>query len=210
MKTIIKKIIIVVISLLCIIFMLSTLSACSLEKVDVNAMQYEGAYSFDKTTNNDLLHLGGGTIRYYIDPSVQGDYRKIAEHAIEKANSLTSKISIKITDSPDSNFYFSVVSLDHKNPEVNAMNYRSYIPETGEIVKSNIQFVSKNLDNKSLEYKKHTALHEMLHTFGLGHIEAKEMIGKTLMTATHPEEQKYQMDDYSEFDRANIIWKYGI
>lgn len=184
------------------------LTACKGDQTELMEQYgYENAY--DVTVKGDSLYLEPQTISYYISPTIQGDYRIIAEYAVTMANMLTSNIKITITECCDSDFVFSVVTSDPKYPSVNAINYRIYKPSTGEIVSSNIEFVSDYLGGKSLNYKKQVALHEMLHTFGIGHAEADEMIGYTVMIVPHPEQERYQVTNYSDFDKANIVWKYG-
>ncbi|MDR0751071.1 MAG: M57 family metalloprotease [Christensenellaceae bacterium] len=167
---------------------------------------YGEAKAYNKTQSGAIRHLPYGTISYYIPSSVAGSYKTISEYAIAKANTLTSTITITTTTASNSSFKYSIVST--YSDGTNAYNTTRFSATTGVISGSTITYVKSALDSKNLQYKKHTALHELGHTFGLCHIEATEMAGWTVMISPHPA-TKYELDDYSEFDRYNVEWQYG-
>ncbi len=166
--------------------------------------------AFMKTSGGKVLHLANGTTTYYIQPAVSGDYKTISEYAAAKANTLTSAVSIctsTLTADSSSSFLFSVQSYSSSDKKANATNFLNSSSK-GVVIFSEIRYSSENLERKTMQYKKHTALHEMGHTFGLGHVTDSILNGYTVMLAEHPS-SKYELDDYGEFDRANIEWLYG-
>ncbi len=186
-----------------------TLSACNpSQKQKEQAVDNYGRGKAYNTTNGYTRHLENGTISYYIPTSVSGDYRTISEYAISKANTLTSVVTVN-TASSSGSYKFAKTGTVSGHPDANAVNSSTVNSTNGAVTGSTITYSTDHLDSKNFAYKKHTALHEMGHTFGLGHIEADIMKGWTVMITPHPNEDKYQIDDYTEFDRYNITWYYG-
>ena len=209
MKMTSKKFCMMVMMVFCVALLAITLIACNpSQKQKEQAVRDYGEAKAYNTVNGNIIHLSNGTISYYIPSSVSGDYRTISEYAISKANTLTSAVTVNTAPSSGSyNFAKTGTVSGHAN--ANAVNNYRYNPSNGTVVGSTITYLTDHLDSKNLAYKKHTALHEMGHTFGLEHVEADIMRGWTVMISPHPNENKYQIDDYTEFDRYNITWKYG-
>ncbi len=212
MKLSSKRLWLVFVVILSLALLAVILCACNPSQADKEkaVAEYGREKAYSKSYKGAMLHLGNGTIKYYIPTSVSGDYKVISEYAIAKANTLTSKVNVYISPDASTNFSFAVENGKISGNETsNAVNFYRCIPDSGEITTSTITYSKAHLDSRNLAYKKHTALHEMGHTFGLGHIEADIMKGWTVMIAPHPNEDKYQIDDYAEFDRYNITWYYG-
>lgn len=208
MKSLLKKRIVILLSMLCVLLTIITLSACTAKQKEQAVKAYGQSKAYNKTDSNIDITVERGSINYYIPTTVKGDYKTISEYAIAKANTLTSTVNVGTSTSTKSNYKYAIVSSSTTHPNANAYNSYSY-NVNGEINKSTITYVTGKLDGESMDYKKHTALHEMGHTFGLGHIEADEMRGYTVMISPHPSKKKYQTTDYTEFDKYNITWKYG-
>lgn len=203
-----KKTLTTMLVVLCALLLIVVLSACNPTQAQKEqaVRDYGEAKAYNKTSSGVIKHLSDGTKSYYIPTTVTGEYKTVSEYAIAKANTLTSAITINTTTSSSSSYKYAVVDTHSEN--WNAYNTTSSNSTTGVISSSTITYIKSALNSKNLQYKKHTALHEMGHTFGLGHIEADEMRSWTVMISPHPA-AKYELDDYSEFDRYNITWQYG-
>lgn len=212
MKRTSKKTLTMVLFALCVLLCAVMLIACNPtpEQKEKAFNTYGKEKAFNKTSGGTVIHLADGTKTYYIPSSVSGDYKTISEYAAAKANTLTSAITINTsTTNSSSSFFFSVAPYSNPdNTNANATNWYNYSTSTGVLSRSEIRYSSTNLGSKNLQYKKHTALHEMGHTFGLGHVNESILNGYTVMLSPHPD-SKYELDDYGEFDRANIEWQYG-
>lgn len=181
--------------------------ACTDQEKEQAVQNYGESKAFLKKNNIEKHLADNSTVAFYISTDVSGEYRTISEYAVAKANTLTSRITVKIGSS-SGNFKFEKANLIEGHTSANAVTY-SNSTAAAVITSARIVYSYTNLNGKNLAYKKHTALHEMGHVFGLGHIEADVMKGYTVMIAPHPNEAKYQIDDFTEFDRHNITWKYG-
>ena len=209
MKQTSRKLILLIILILSMTILVSALCACTEAEKKQAVETYGRGNAYNKNSSGQTEQLRSGrTVSYYIPTSVSGDYRAISEYAIAKANTLTSSITVNGSGTTET-FCFGVEKGNIENHEnANAVNFIWVNKSTGEVTASTITYSKAHLDNDTLASKKHTALHEMGHTFGLGHIEADVMRGHTVMISPHPA-SKYELDDYSEFDRYNITWYYG-
>lgn len=209
MKQTSKKLLLLTILILCMAVLVSSLCACTDAQRKKAVETYGMGNAYMKNDNGKTEHLRSGrTVTYYIPTGISGDYRAISEYALAKANTLTSSITINGNGTTET-FRFSVENGNiEKHENANAVNFMWVSESTGEVTRSNITYSKAHMDGKTLASKKHTALHEMGHTFGLGHIEADVMKGYTVIMSPHPE-SKYELDDFAEFDRYNITWYYG-
>lgn len=202
-----KKVFMIAVMALCIILLGALLIGCTDKEKKQAIEKYGQAKAYNKTSTGNIIHLSG-TISYYIPTSVTGDYRSISEYAIAKANTLTDAVVVN-TASIEGTYKFAQTGTIPTSPNANANNSYTFYTDTGVISGSTITYSTDHLNGKNYAYKKHTALHEMGHSFGLKHIEADVMRGYTVMISPHPNEEKYQVADYTEFDRYNIEWYYG-
>lgn len=191
-----------------LILILIFTQGCSKKEKQKAVENYGRDYAYSKTSSGKILTLKKGDVSYYLDPSVNGQYKTIAEYSVAKANTLTSKVNLSITTRSDSNFKFKVITSSTERPNALAFNEYTYLVDDAIINSSTITFVKNKMENKSLNSKKYTALHEMGHSFGLTHITDDKMKGYTVMMTSHPSEKDI-ISDFSEFDRYNITWKYG-
>lgn len=206
-KTTTKNMLLYLLIVLCIVLLGLMMCACTDQEKEQAVQNYGESKAFLKKNNIEKHLADNSTVAFYISTDVSGEYRTISEYAVAKANTLTSRITVKIGSS-SGNFKFEKANLIEGHTSANAVTF-SNSTAAAVITSARIVYSYTNLNEKNLAYKKHTALHEMGHVFGLGHIEADVMKGYTVMIAPHPNEAKYQIDDFTEFDRYNINWKYG-
>lgn len=205
-KTTTKSVLLVLLITLCVVLLGLMMCACTQQEKEQAVKNYGESKAFNKKNNIEQHLADNSTVAFYIPSEVSGEYRTVSEYAIAKANTLTSRITVKVGSSAGS-FRFEKANLIEDHTNANAVTFYSSTA-AAVITNATIVYSATNLDGKNLAYKKHTALHEMGHVFGLGHIEAKVMKGYTVMMTPHPE-KKYEVDDFTEFDRYNITWKYG-
>lgn len=179
------------------------LTACTQQQKSEAVRKYGEGKAFT-TKNGRALKLGTSTVSFNIQSSVTGEYYTITDHAIAKANAVSSRLNINKNGNSNSNWQ---ITTSYNNNNINGNTHYYY--SNGRINSATITYNRYNLDRRSFNYKKHTALHEMGHVMGLGHITANEMRGYTVMITPHPNESKWQMSDYSEFDKYNLQWHYG-
>lgn len=171
---------------------------------------YGGANAYDKSESGKIYHLKqNSTIYFYIDPAMPQEYKTIAYNSIFEANKVSSGIKFGVTADKTSKFVFTYTSGYINNDKTtNAMTW--FWPDAkGEIYQAQIEFSGKAMSGRNFAYKQHTAIHELGHVLGLGHIKDQQMVGYTVMISPHPNEGKYQESTYDEFDRYNINWYYG-
>lgn len=166
-----------------------TLVGCSGEQKREFVNKYGEGKAFSMT-------LEVSTVSYDIS-SLTGDYKEVAEYSISKADALSSKISI-ISDSSSSN----KITTYSENDNINAYNSHSSYS-------SSIYYNTYNMKSYSKDGKKHIALDEMGHTFGLVDIYDSAVEPYSVMYGYYSNSSKYTFTDYQEFDIHNVRWKYG-
>lgn len=160
--------------------------------------------AYMRTNSGVTIQLKDGKAAYNIGSDVTGQYLEISKYAIAKANSLSSRISLSITNDSKTSFKFTTQSAENG---FNAINY--YVPDVnGNIIRSTISYNKYYMDGYSYSGKQHIALHEMGHTLGLVDIQDNRMEGNTVMFFSYTSGSKV-ITDYTKFDKYNITWKYG-
>lgn len=203
-----NKVLKILILVLCVVLLSAILCACTPEQKEEAVRRYGQSKAYNKASNGEEIHLSEGSYYFYIPSSVSGVYKTISEYAVAKASTLTSKVEIGISPSSNTDFKFAITGTVSGHETANAVTAYSY-NSNAEVTRATITYSTDHLNSRNDAYRKHTALHEMGHVFGLGHITADVMKGYTVMISPHPNEEKYQESDYDEFDRYNITWKYG-
>jgi hypothetical protein len=180
------------------------LSSCTIsEKKAVRDFGEGNAYN--KYRGKDLT-LSEGQAEYYLPKALSDDYQNISKAAADKATAVSSKINITYTEKPNTDFRFE--TYYDKGDGQNAVNNYMFSMFDAKIVKSTILYNKAYMDAYDIETKTHIALHEMGHTLGLGHITEPKMRTKTVMYIAG--DDKDNLTDYTEFDKHNIVWNYGI
>lgn len=204
-----KKLFIFLVSIFCCAICLLSLCACT-DSQKTQAITNFGKEKAYVTYEKSIVHLKqNSTISYYIDDNVTGKYRTAVIQAISIANSLTDDITINANGTPDSKFRIVLAAFLIDDTTAIAKNRLNVDILTTEITSSTITLTTAYLANQSPEYILYTVLHELGHTFGLGHITDSRMSGYTVMFSPHPQGNDGKLTDYTEFDRYNIDWYYG-
>jgi uncharacterized membrane protein len=192
--------------MLVLLFVSVTVGCTRQQKEDV--FKKEGGDNAYIKKGSVVLTLSNPKNVTYSVKNVSGDYLIAAKYACSEVSKTSSGINIKATTYGSKDFRFAVAK---KNKSENAVNNFAYIPSTGKILSSTITFYSEYMDRYTLAAKKMIAMHEMGHTLGLKDFykgslaydnDATVMkgiysLGYTVFTT------------YTEFDIANIQYKYG-
>lgn len=203
MKTKLKKLEMILFFVVIAILTALVLTACSQQQKEEAVRKYGEKNAFT-VKDGKRLRIGSSNVAFYIQSSVNGEYYAVSEYAIAKANAVSSRLNINNGGRSNSKWQFTTT---YTRNSINGNTRYTY--NNGIIKSATITLNMYNLDKRSMVYKKHTALHEMGHAMGLAHINANEMKGYTVMMTPHPNESKYQMSDYGEFDKYNLQWRYG-
>ncbi|MBQ2718159.1 MAG: hypothetical protein IJF75_06140 [Clostridia bacterium] len=160
--------------------------------------------AYMRTNSGVTIQLKDGKAVYNVGSDVTGDYLRISEYAVGKANNLSSRINVYIANNTRTGFKFTMHSDENG---LNAINTYS-TDANGNITSSTISYNRHYMDSYSYSGKQHIALHEMGHTLGLGDINDNRMEGNTVMFFSYSNGSK-DITDYTKFDKYNITWKYG-
>ncbi len=174
---------------------------CSDTQITTAVNNYGESNAYDQYSGQDII-LGTNDVEYYLN--VSGEYETAAEYGISKANSVSSQVSFSVTSSSTTSFKF-YASTTLSNPAQNTLTRSG-----SSIIASKIYFNSNSTYSiLPLAVKKHIAMHELGHTFGLIDIYDSRMEGYSIMYGYMPLSGTYLFSDYQDFDKYNITWKYG-
>jgi len=177
------------------------LTSCT-EKQEEDAIDKYGHELAYITYNGYSVYLYQQTANYYVN-GVSGDYSTAALWAVTKGNASSLGLSIGSSGSSTSYYRFYTYSSGDSKNGYNTLSLTS----TGQIVASSINLNSYYLQYYTLDGKKHIAVHEMGHTFGLKD-QATAIEGYTIMWYSYSNGSS-TFTNYQEFDLENIQWKYG-
>lgn len=197
-----------ILAILMLVLLFVPLAVGCSQKQKEDVYKKEGMDNAYNKKGSVVLTLSNPKSVTYSVKNVSGDYLTAAKHACSEVSKTSTGINIKTATSSSGNFKFATA---YQNGRANADNKYSYNTSTGKISSSTITFYSKYMNGYSLAAKKMIAMHEMGHTLGLKDFYKGSVVydnDATVMKGVYSPGNKV-FTTYTEFDIANIQYKYG-
>lgn len=201
------------------------------EMMDQMILDYAGAYSY--SIDGDMyfyFEYYADDVSVCIDSNMQQDYIDTTILAVEELDALEYiSITYHMSDNLETDFIEPCIDADtiimvtsysgdiepwcslgeevEDDSDTFGCNWYNVDYDTGEIWDSWINYNTDLMDDISIEEKESIALHELLHTFGLGDIYLEELEEYSIMYGYSSEDCIHQ--DLTEFDLYNLEWMYG-